>query len=266
MSNRPPHRVSSRLPRFVAVVAMAGCCAAVFHTLVYYEIERTRIRVVTAPQPSVDGRVVVFLPDVDSLAETPTAVILHLRNESGEDRTVQMFLGNTALGRSIIGSRQSVRVDRNVSARAGVGSADRMELHADGDDWSLQYLELANVHGFSSGAFGFVITPAEGAASSRPSGVAAALLFLTLLGISFVSARSDEGDRLRFVSRAMAALVLCIFGATLALPLVSPTGYCFPCKPSRYARSGSTARRRRFRSYGGRPGCAPAAWHASFTC
>ena len=222
MSNRRPHGVSSRPLRFVAVVAMAGCCAAVFHTLVYYEFERTRIRVVTTPQPSVDGRVVVFLPDIDSLAETPTAVILRLRNESGEDRTVQMFLGNTALGRSIIGSRQSVRVDRSVSARAGVGSADRMELHADGDDWSLQCLELANVHGFSSGSFSFVITPADGAAPSRPSGVAAALLFLTLLGISFVSARSDEGDRLRSVYRASAAVVLCLFGATLALPLVSP--------------------------------------------
>ena len=222
MSNRTLHRVRSRLLRFVGVVAVAGCCAAVFHTRVYYEFDRIRIRVVTTPRPSVDGRVVVSLPDVDSLAETPTAVIVRLRNESGEDRTVEMFLGNTALGRASIGSLQTIRVDRNVPAQPGVASTDRMELRAASDGWMLQYLELANVHVFSTGPFSLVITPAEGVASSRPSGIATALLFLALFGISVVSVRNDEGCGLRLVSRASAALVLGLFGATLVLPSVSP--------------------------------------------
>ena len=222
MSNRPPHRVRSRLVQFVGVVAIAGCCAAVFHTRVYYEFSRTRIRVVTTQQPSVDGRIVVVLPDLESLTATPTAVILRLRNESAEDRTVEMFLGGAPLGRSVIGSRQTIRVDRSVSAQPGVALADRIELRGDGDGWMLQYLELANVHGFSTGPFSLVIVPAEATPSSRPAGVVSVLLFLVLIGISVTSVRRDEGRGLRMVSWASVAIVMCLFGTTLALPAVSP--------------------------------------------
>ena len=222
MSNKPPHRVRSRLVQFVGVVAIAGCCAAVFHTRVYYEFSRTRIRVVTTQQPSVDGRIVVFLPDLESLTATPTAVILRLRNESAEDRTVQMFLGGAPLGRSVIGARQTIRVDRSVSAQPGVALADRIELRGDGDGWMLQYLELANVHGFSTGPFSLVIVPAEATPSSRPAGVVSVLLFLVLIGISVTSVRRDEGRGLRMVSWASVAIVMCLFGTTLALPAVSP--------------------------------------------
>ena len=121
--------------------------------------DRVRIQVVTAERASSQRSVVVPLPDLSDLFGFPTAIVLRLENSGLVDRTVTISVSDTELGRRVLRSGRTVRVDLSVSADAGWTSGDRLRIDGDGDGWSLHALELANIHGFSHGMFGFVITP-----------------------------------------------------------------------------------------------------------
>ena len=157
-----------RLARVAALVAVAGCCAATLQLRVYDRFDRVRIRVVRSTLSPVDGVVVVPVPEVAALADAPAALILRLRNRGVEARTVEVAVNGSERGRVVVGSQQSVRVDLVVPARPGLREGDQLRLASHGDDWDLEYLELANIHGFSLDPFSFVITPTA-ATPSRPA-------------------------------------------------------------------------------------------------
>ena len=147
------------LTPFVLLLVLATFCATVLYTRVYARFDRVRIQVVTAERASSQRSVVVPLPDLSDLFGFPTAIVLRLENSGLVDRTVTISVSDTELGRRVLRSGRTVRVDLSVSADAGWTSGDRLRIDGDGDGWSLHALELANIHGFSHGMFGFVITP-----------------------------------------------------------------------------------------------------------
>ena len=214
---------ATRLKRLqvVGLIALSGCCAVALHTRVYERFDRVRIKVVTSALQPVDGAVVVPISDAAGLAGMPAALILGLQNGGPEARTIGITVNGAWLDRVVIRPRQTRRVDLGVSAQAHAGQASRLELVGDGDDWALQSLELANVHGFSSGLFSFVITPDDAALSDHPSGLAAVLLFGVLLALSIPMLRFNTGRVIGVVSLLPGALVCCFLGATLVLPAVS---------------------------------------------
>ena len=209
------------LTKIVGLVVLAGCSAVVLHARVYEQFDRVRITVVRSERPSVDGSLVVQLPDVTRLAGMPTAVVLQLQNRSPETRTVGIAISGAELGRVVIRPGQTTRVDLSVAARPVLHSDDRVELIGNGDDWALQYLELANVHGFSSGLFSFVITPDDTTVSDHPSGIVAFFVFCVLLILSIPLFRLEVGGGVQFVFLMLGALVFGFLLVTLVLPAVS---------------------------------------------
>lgn len=210
-----------RLARVAALVAVAGCCAATLQLRVYDRFDRVRIRVVRSTLSPVDGVVVVPVPEVAALADAPAALILRLRNRGVEARTVEVAVNGSERGRVVVGSQQSVRVDLVVPARPGLREGDQLRLASHGDDWDLEYLELANIHGFSLDPFSFVITPTAATPSARPSGRARLLLFGLLLVGSIAVHRSSGLRRGRLVALLPATAIAGLLGVILLLPLVS---------------------------------------------
>lgn len=209
------------LTKIVGLVVLAGCSAVALHTRVYEQFDRVRITIVRSERASVDGSVVVPLPDVTRLAGMPTAVVLQLQNRSPESRTVGVAIRGAELGRVVIRPEQTTRVDLSVAAEPVLQSGDRVELTGNGDDWALQYLELANIHGFSSGLFSFVIAPADATSSDHPSGIVAFFVLCILLILSIPLFRFDVGRVVQFVFLLLGALVVCVLFVTLVLPAVS---------------------------------------------
>ena len=207
--------------RYAAFVVVAGFCATVFHARVYNEFDRVRVRVVTTPQIAVDGTLDVPLPAVDGLAHGPIAIILRLRSDSLEATRVRVSVRGTEVGQLVIRPRQTIRVDFSVTAQPSVSEGDRIQLTGDGDDWVLQYLELANVHGFSHGLFSFVVTPASAMRSDEPSGIAAFVVFGSLLAFSIPLFWLDRRRAIRVASLIPGTAVLCFLCVTLVLPWLS---------------------------------------------
>ena len=209
------------LAKIIGLVILAGCCATAFHARVYQQFDRVRIRVVTSEVQAVDGSVVVPLPDLTSLAGMPTAIVLRVQNGSTETRTVALVVRGAEVDQFVIRPTQSLRVDLSIPTRTSLHEGDRVELTGDGDDWAVHYLELANVHGFSSGLFSFVITPTETTLVDSFSIIASFLLFCLLLVLSIPLFSLREGRVVLFVSLIPGATGLCFLFLTLALPAVS---------------------------------------------
>ena len=210
-----------RWRRWPVAVMLAGACAAVLHTRVYTEFALVRFRVVTSPRAASAGAVVAALPDLARLAGQPAALVLRLANGGAAPRTVRVAAGDAVLGEAVVRPGREAQMDLSVSDGVVLTDAGRLDLTADGGGWALTYLEAANVHGFSTGAFEVMVTPAPSRTPQRlgtPAGVAAFGLLLTLhiLGWRRIAYR-----RGRAAHAAAAALVVSFLAAVLAAPFVS---------------------------------------------
>ena len=155
----------SGLTRVLLITALAGCCATVLYARVYQQFDRVRVKVVTTERRPSGGSVVVPLPDLSGLAGFPPVVVLRLENRDRVATTVSVSINAAELARVALPPERTVRVDLSMSVGAGsalssarIGS-DRLRVRGEADGWSLHYLEVANVHGFSHGFFSFVIVP-----------------------------------------------------------------------------------------------------------
>ena len=209
------------LTPFVLLLALAGCCATVLYTRVYTQFERVRIRVVTTERASLQRTVIVSLPDLSDLAGFPTAVVLRLENRGLVDRTVTFSVKDMDLGRRLLPSGRGVRVDLSVPVDADWTTGDLLRIEGDGDGWSLNALELANIHGFSTGAFSFVITPSGTERYDTISGTAALLAFVVLLLCSLHLLRLGKRKSTRVRQLARGTLVVAFFCLTLIATTVS---------------------------------------------
>ena len=200
---------------------LAGCCAIVLYARVYVTFDRVRITAVTTEQQESEGAVVVPLPDVSRLAGVPTALILNLRNAAPDPRVVSVTLAGSELARILLDPGEQVRADLSLPADARIARGDRLELEADGDRWSLQDLEIANIHGFSRGLFAFVIVPWPADQYLSPQAIVPLLVFIVLLGLPVSSFQRSGLKVARPVHLALAGAALFIFGATLVIAFVS---------------------------------------------
>lgn len=229
LTSRPISWVRSWLGRLgpgqtVRLLLLAVCCAVAFHTRVYKQFDPIRLKVVEAEQSPTDGLMVVPLPDAARrLADTWTAVVLRLANRSPDTRIVRITIGTTPIDRVILRPGRTSRVDLGVQVLWDAGIAnDRMVLRGNGSGWVLEYLELANLHGSSSGPFSFVVVPDRVMPADRPPKNSAVFVFLMMLVLSLVRRplhRNGAGDT---AAMAVSASALCFLGVTLVLPVVSP--------------------------------------------
>lgn len=195
---------------------VAAVCFAVLATHVDLGFERIRFRVVAAPITASEPSLQLTLPDLSRLHGAPVAVIARLR-AGDEPARLRLTLDTTTLAEVAVAPRGRMRLDRptRVSGRGHV-----IEVAGDGTGWQLEYLEIANLHGFSEGALSFVVVPRDRGADSAPWWVALIVaLELLLLGLS--SGR-PTGRLWRSLWSPVAVLALLLFGITLGADLVTP--------------------------------------------
>ena len=194
---------TSRWRRPLIALLLACVCAAVLHTRVYTTFERLRIGIVHTAQEASDGAVAVQLPDLSALSGQPVAVVLRLALDGSASRTVQVVVDGSALAVVPLAVGGKTRVDLSLPDGAVLSAGGLVEITSDGDGWSLTFLEVANVHGFSRGLFEFMIVPAGVAPAPRvPVLLSVALMVLMLL---------FPGDPTRTVGR-LRWPVLCAVG------------------------------------------------------
>ena len=207
---------------FIVSLLLGAYCATVLAARVDVDFERVRVRVVEANLAPSRGSIAVSLPDVSRLDGKPVAIVLHLENRDPTPRTVRITLGGSELAEVSLAPSRRVRVDRSVPGSPILEAGDRFELSSDGDGWTLAYLELANVHGFSDGLFSFVIVPASMDRAGSVPPVAAVITFIVLLMLAARFYRPARRKAVRIAHRVVGAVVLAFFGLTLAASWVSP--------------------------------------------
>ena len=208
---------------WLIAVVLAGACATALHTRVYTDFERVRLRVVTAAEAaSPAGRVVATLPDLGRLVGQPTALVVRLANASGTPRVIRITAGGAVLReRAVPPTERDVRVDLSVSDGAELADAGRVEFAAPAGGWTLNYLEVANVHGYSSGLFEFMITPSSARTPRRLGALASGLAFVLLTALYGLCWCRIAHRRGRRAYAALAVLVASFLVAVLAAPFVS---------------------------------------------
>ena len=221
-AERAPRTRSTTSQRLLALLA-ACACSFVLHERVHLSFERLRIGAAGQQQAS-GGIVAVPLPDVSQLAGEPLAIVLRLSTIGPVSRTVHVAVGDAAFPPFTLPPGRHVRVDLSLPAGSRLSVGDRVEIASDSDDWTLESLEIANVHGFSRGLFAFVIVPAA-AVPATGVGILASVGLLLLLW-RFPRSPSDalQSRAGRVASRFAALLSWSVFGAVVLAPLVSDYG------------------------------------------
>ena len=207
-------------PRFVALL-LAGFCAIVLHARVYDDFERVRVQIVRTTRTASLGAVTVTLPDLSRLSGQPAAIVLRFTNDGSAVRVARVAVAGATLAAVPLDPGRQVRVDLRLPDGAALSPGNSLEITSDGDGWSLTFLEIANVHGFTRGLFEFVIVPASARAADRLGVLVPLPVFAVLLVLPISSSRIREHRFVRAAYVVMAALVLLFLTAVLIAPLVS---------------------------------------------
>ena len=188
-------------------LALASFCAVVLQIRVYDTFERQRITVVRSPLATLDGRLRVYLPRRPDLDGAPTALILRLANHESTTQTVRIDVGNSVLAEVSIPPDRHIRTDLTVADGAAV-SQGVLTLNGPDRGWSLSSLEVANIHGFSSGWFEFVIVPSSARAAPFWGIGGTIAAWLILLGLPTGTRRTRRGRQLHMLFGSIVVLFL----------------------------------------------------------
>lgn len=203
--------------RCAYALCLAAASVGVLATRVELGVERIRHRVVTTPVAAAGTTLVVQLPDLSRLAGTRAAVVARLGGPGAAARIVMSLDGEPVAEATIPASRER-RVDWSFVAPSGPGH--QVTLTGDLAGWTLVYLEIANVHGFSRGIIDFAIVP-----HSRPRMPVAPgwLLALAGLGALALAPRREWPGRgpIRVLHRVGSAAVLAALAAAVVTEWVS---------------------------------------------
>ena len=154
----------------------------------------------------------------------PVAIVLRLALDGSAARTARIAVDGSTLTAVPLGSGRETRVDLSLPDGGVLSAGDLVEIASDGDGWSLTFLEVANVHGFSRGLFEFMIVPAAVTPAPRvPVLLSVALMVLMLLfpGDPTRTVRNT----VRRVTYVFVAALVCLFLAAVVLaPWVSDFG------------------------------------------
>jgi len=209
----------AHIARLVLSCCLAAICVLVLGDHVYRSFNRIRVRVVTQPTPAHGSSMVIPLPeDVGRLTGQPIAVILRVGGTSEPLDFTLSLDGRQLAGFSVPADRE-VRIDTSTAFVPVPGQ--EVSLQATRAGWTLAYLELATVHGYSRGLFSFVIVPQGGVIDHvLPTG----MLIVLFLVLAALRPRLDWPHRRtwRVLHRAAAGLILLVFAVVLSAHVFTP--------------------------------------------
>src|SRR5439155_5401049 len=134
-------------------------CLWVLAGHVYTDFKRVRIRLVTTPLATQQA---VSLP-LDRAAEIPDrylVLICRVRNVGTEPVRISARVDDKVLQDRAVAPGSSARFDLVWPRPPSVPGSYRIDLAGTTSQWAVEYVELANVHGFTRGAVEFLILPA----------------------------------------------------------------------------------------------------------
>ena len=206
----------SRTVRVAYSALLAALCVFILGTHVHCGFDRHRVRLVTTPVGAEGSSLSVALPDLGVLAGTPAAVILRVSSGPSPLR-LTLALDDQPFAAALLEPLSERRID--VVKQFPPGAGHRFAIAGDRAEWRLDYLEIANVHGFSRGLVEFVIVPRERRVD-RPVPV----WLLVPLFVALVAARPGrfEARGFRRVHLLLLIIVLALFTGLLLAPIVSP--------------------------------------------
>jgi len=205
------------IQRLLFSIVLAIACTAVLATSVYVDFDRVRLRVVNGPLPERGMSLSIPLPDLTPVAGAPAAVIIRVQGDV-EPSQVAISLDGARLADITVGAGEEVRVD--TSARLPPGPGHALTLQSDRAGWEVTYLELANIHGFSSGTVEFVIVPDGAGPAGPPPWVWLPFFF----GVTLLLPRPEwpRGGGRRALYWLAAGLVCLFFAAALLSERFTP--------------------------------------------
>ena len=203
--------------KYVALL-LAIFCALVLHERIYGDFERLRFPIFRSQQTPSLGAVTVRLPDLSLLSQQPLAIILRLSNNDSVSQVLQVTTSDTTLADVLLEPGQQVRVDLNLRDGTALSAGDKLTVTGNTDGWSLNSLEIANIHGFSTGLVEFVIVPA----STEIPNHFGALAALALLTVLIALPKFSIGDIRNTVTRTAYIVLAPIVVLFLTVILVAP--------------------------------------------
>ena len=200
--------------------ALAVFCTISFYLCVYSDFERQRFGVVSAPQVPVAGALAVPLPDLAAVDGQPVALILRIANATSEQINVDVAVNATLIDTVRIAPNRTHRVDL-AYPDGGMLTGQDLVFRSEGELWSLNMLEVANIHGHSTGLLAFVIVP-DAAGWSTHIGLPVSLaLLIVLVMLTATASRRIENRRLRYLAAGARGLSVSLLFAVAIAPLVS---------------------------------------------
>jgi hypothetical protein len=203
--------VRRRLWNVVAALLALGALAA--H--VQGDFDAVRVKLVRSPLPP-QQRVSLPIPAAD-IPGPHLVFIYRVRNTGAEPVTISVNANGRTLSGKTLAPRASARGDV-AWLRQGAGATGSIEVRGSRAEWTLDYAELANLHGFSRGAVAFTILP-DAAPVTRPP---AWTLVACILGLLCVVAAPPLYWGRALPYHALGGVVSLFFGAIVLAPIVSP--------------------------------------------
>lgn len=217
-----------RLPAWVAAAALALIAGLVLATHVYRQFEPVRFKALREPLVSQNGEVTVVLPPAGAVAElrAPMVLIATVRNTGTAPAAITLRVGGTAIETLKVAAGEKRRVDLTLPSSVAVAPETIVSLRGQASAWTLDYLELANVHGSSTAILRFFIVPATFDDGDAPplwlTGFAVIAIFLLAHAGQRAAMRGEPARWPTKTHRVVSIVFLVFFAVTLLSNLVSP--------------------------------------------
>src|SRR4051812_20841490 len=200
--------------RRATFLAVAVLTLWVLAANVFVAFPRTRVKLVTTPLAAAQ-RVTLPLVSAARIRGEQLVLIYVVRNVGATAVTITPRLDSRILRATTVQPGASARVDL-AWPRPTSQAASAIELTGTSDAWTLEYAELANLHGFTRGVIEFLVVPAaQPFTTPRPWGL------LLLAACSVIAARLPSNPWPRWALAVQGTSMLA-FAAFLLLIALSP--------------------------------------------
>ena len=193
--------------------------SAVLHSATATHFEPIRVFALITPRAPEGGAVRLDVAEAPDGA-WPTALIVRIRNRGSAPVPLTIAIRGSELARPSVQALRAQRFDIDLPPRkTPLEAPGQLEVTGPGD-WVLEYVEVANLYGYSSGALAFIVVPRGTREYVRPASTSLWLATVLLLTLGAIQRplRHRVGRR---VHATLVGLVSIFLGLTLVAPLAT---------------------------------------------
>jgi hypothetical protein len=212
------------LQKIVVAAVLSAALAAVFatHVVTRFTPHRTKLLVASVPASAGTVRLTAEVAEGDGLP-APFAVVGRVNNRSSDARSVNIEIDGDHVCSATIGPKHTARFDCQAAVQwQPTGVARQLTFTSPGDDWALEYLEVATHHGGTGGGKEIAILPLGFQHLARPRWFSAVLCWFLITGLFLYPRPAFPNQIIRIASITLAAIGVGALALTAVSSLVSP--------------------------------------------